>query len=327
MKQLIVVVAFLSINAISFAQVFDHPADYNNFIIGEMNQIVTKNLEYISQSVHSDNFEQKELKRKNLVKQIKTAYENISGTKPYENGEKLQSECVEVLNMYKQVFEVEFQEVNLLKETSQESFETMENYFKKQSQAEENLAKATDRFYKAQKAFIKSHDIPMEKASADKTIEDQFKVMSEVNEYTRTLYLINFQLTKYNSIFFEAVGNKETAGLDAKRKRIESAADRSIEQMSKMEGFKGDRNLLDKTLKVAKFYKEMSANGFADIVKVLKAKQEDLTQDDVDKYNEAIQKYNTNIQGMTDDFNRAQSELMRKHTPKYNITDKKVKRT
>lgn len=327
MKQLLTLVAFFLIGTATYAQEFNHPVEYNNFIVNEMNQIVNKNLEYISQSVHSDNFEQTEIKRKNLVKQIQTAYNNISQTDPYENGEKLQSECVDVLNMYKQVYEIEFQEVNVLRESSKESYEAMEAYFAAQDEAEKNLAKATDKFYKAQKAFIKSHDIPMENSKSDDEMETQFKKLSEVNEYTRILYLINFQLSKYNSIFFEAVSNKESAGLDAKRKRIESAANRSIDQMSKMNGFKGDRDLLDKTMKLAKFYKEMSANGFVDVVKVVKAKQEDLTQDDVDRYNAAIEKYNTKIQKLTNDFNQAQNDLMKKHTPKYNVTDKKVKRT
>lgn len=327
MKQLLTLIAFFLISTASFAQEFEHPVEYNNFVVEEMNQIVGKNLEYISQSVHSDNFQQTEIKRKNLVKQIQSAYNNISQTNPYENGEKLQTECVEVLNMYKQVFEIEFQEVNVLKQTSKESYEAMEAYFLAQDQAEKNLSKATDKFYKAQKAFIKSHDIEMKEGESDNEMDAQFKKLSKVNEYTRILYLINFQLSKYNSIFFEAVGNNESAGLDAKRKRIESAADRSIEKMKKMEGFEGDRDLLDKTMKLAKFYKEMSANGFADIVKVVKSKQEDLTQDDVDRYNEAIEKYNTKIQRLTNDFNQAQNDLMKKHTPKVNVTNKKVKRT
>ena len=327
MKQLLILITLSLVGTVAYAQEFNHPVDYNNFIVNEMNQIVNKNLEYISQSVHSNNFAQTEIKRKNLVKQIQTAYNNISQTAPYQNGEALQAECVEVLTMYKQVFEIEFQEVNILRQSSEESYEAMEAYFSAQDEAEKNLSKATDKFYKAQKAFIKSHNIPMENAKTDNEMETQFKKLSEVNEYTRALYLMNFQLSKYNSIFFEAVGNKESAGLDAKRKRIEAAADRSIDKMSKMNGFKGDRDLLDKMMRLAKFYKEMSANGFVDVVKVVKSKQEDLTQDDVNRYNQAIEKYNREIQQLNNDFNQAQNDLMKKHTPKYNVTDKKVRRT
>lgn len=326
MKRHLTLLAFFLISTISFAQEFEHPIDYHNFIVEEMNLIVNKNLEYISQSVHSDNFEQIEIKRKNLIEQIQTAYNSISQTAPYEKGEKLQLECVEVLNMYKQTFEVEFKEVNSLRQSSKDSYEAMEAYFAAQDRAEKKLSKASDKFYRANRFFLRSHAIETKKATPDEE-DNEMKKLSQVNEYTRKVYLINFQLSKYNSIFFEAVGEKQSVGLDAKRKRIESTADRSIEKLKKMESFYGDRDLLDKTMALTKFYKEMSANGFADIVKLLKTKQEDLTQDDVDRYNEAIQKYNTNIQKLTDDFNEAKSALKKKHTPKYKVTNKKVKRT
>lgn len=327
MKRHLVLVILLFLNLTIFAQEFTHPAAYNNFIVEEMNEIVTKNLEYISQSVHSQNYEQIELKRQNLVKQIKIAYQAISQQPPYEKGELLQSECIAVLKIYQQVFEVELQEANLLKQTSEESFEAMEAYFKSRDIAEKNLEKATDRFYKAQKAFIKIHNIPVENVSENTEIEAQFKNMAEVNAYIRALYLMNFQLSKYNAIFFEAVGNKDVAGLDAKRKRIESAANTSLSELSKMSDFKGDRDLLEKTIDIVEFYQEMSSKGFVDIVKVLEAKPEAITQADVNKYNEAIQQFNSRIQGLTNDVNQAQNDLLKKHIPKYNIMNKDIKRT
>lgn len=326
MREYLTLIAFFLISVSSFAQPFEHPVDYNNFIVEEMNEIVNKNLEYISQSVHSENFEQVEVKRKGLVSQIKTAYNNISQTDPYEKGEKLQSECVAVLNMYKQVFEIEFQEVNVLKQSSQASYEAMEAYFLAQDKAEKNLSRATERFYKAQKSFIKSHNIKMQE-STDEEASEQFKAIAEVNEYTRELYLIYFQMSKYSSIFFEAVGQQEKAGLEGKRKRLEAAADRALAKMNQMKGFKGDTDLLNKTKTLAKFHKDISMAGFADIVKVIRAKQEDLTQKDVDSYNAAIELYNSKIQTLTNDYNEAQAELMKKHIPKHKVMNKNVKRT
>ena len=39
------------------------------------------------------------------------------------------------------------------------------------------------------------------------------------------------------------------------------------------------------------FYKDIAKNEFADVVKVTKLKQSELTQKDVDAYNQGIQKY------------------------------------
>lgn len=327
MKKLTLSITCFLMTLASFAQSFEHPVDYNNFIVGEMNEIVSKNLAYISQSVHSDDFEQVEGKRKDLITQIQTAHKNISQTKPYEKGEKLQSECVEVLNMYQQIFEIEYQEVNVLKQSSEASFEAMEAYFVAQDKAEKNLSKATERFYKAQKAYIKTHDIQMAESEGESEMEKQFKEIAEVNAYTRELYLIYFQMTKYNSIFFDAVNEGDKGGLDGKRKRLEAASDQALEKLKQMKGFKGDADLLKVTTKIAKFYNEMSKKGFVDIVKVVRAKQEDLTQEDVDKYNEAIELFNTKLPELVEEYNTAQMELMKKHVPKGQATSGKVKRT
>ena len=327
MKKLALLITCFLITLASFAQKFGHPVEYNNFIVEEMNAIVNTNLAYISQSVHSDNFEQVEQKRKGLIKQIQTAYNNISQTDPYEKGEKLRTECVEILNMYKQVFEVEYQQINLLKQTSEGSYEAMEAYFVAQDKAEKNLSKATDRFYKAQKAYINTHEIPVKKTKSDSELDKQFKAIAEVNTYIRELYLVYFQMTKYSSIFFEAVSENDKGGLDGKRKRLEANAEQALEKLGQMKGFKADVELLNATKKIAKFYSDISKNGFVDIVKVMRAKQSDLTQDDVDRYNTAIEGFNNKLPQLVDEYNTAQSELMKKHVPKRGVTGKNIKRT
>ena len=155
MKKVMLLIICLMVAMVGFSQSFEHPVDYNNFIVEEMNEIVNKNLEYISQSVHSDNLDEVEVKRKNLIGQIQSAYTNISQTKPYEKGEKLQSECVEVLNMYKQIFEVEYQEVNVLKQSSEASFESMEAYFTAQDKAEKTYQEQRSVFIKLKKPTLK----------------------------------------------------------------------------------------------------------------------------------------------------------------------------
>lgn len=326
MKRYLLLIGLALVSSATFAQTFDQPVEYNNFIVEEMNGVVGKNLEYISQSVHSENFEQIEIKRKNVLKQIETAFTNISTAKPYEKGESLQAECVEVLNLYKGVFGTEMEEVNLLKESSQASFEAMETYFKAQDKAEKNLARATDRFYKAQKSFLKSHDIQME-AMENAEQNNVLQEISDVNEYVRNLYLIYFQMSKYSTIFLEAAGNEDKAGIDGKRKRLVAAANRASEKLNKMSGFKDDETFLKSTKAMVNLYKDLGENGFADIVKAVKTKQEDLTQADVDAYNKAIEKLNTAAPKLNNDFNQAQMELLKKHIPKHNVMNNKIKRT
>ena len=106
-----------------------------------------------------------------------------------------------------------------------------------------------------------------------------------------------------------------------------AAANRATEKLDKMSGFKGDKSLLNSTKEIVNLYKDLAENGFVDIVKVIKTNQEDLTQDDVSAYNVAIEKLNTQSPKLNNDFNQAQMELLKKHIPKHNVMNNKIKRT
>lgn len=321
-------ILLLNVVAINAQKTFSHPIDYNNFIVEEMNQIVVKNLEYISQSVHSDNFEAIEAKRKNVIRQIQDAHKSVNNQEAFKNGEQLKIESLAVLGMYKKVFELELSEANMLKQTSQESYEAMERYFKSQDRAEKSLGKAGDRFQRASKSYAKKHKIDnlKEEGEVDPAVESQLKRIADVNAYTRKLFLAYFKVSKYNGIFFDAVNGQNKAGLEGKRRKVVMAANDILTHLNSMKGFRGDTDFLDKTKAIVQFYKDISENGYKSIVTVMKKKQSELSQKDVDGYNMAIEKSNKQSPKLLNEFNEAQKRLLQKNIPKHNVTNKKVRR-
>ncbi len=324
----LLIVLWVLTNPIMAQKNFAHPIDYNNYIVEEMNMIVMKNLEYISQSVHSDNFEAIEAKRKNVIRQIKGAHKRVNAQKAYDGGEQLKIESLAVLQTYQKVFEMELSEANMLKQTSQESYEAMERYFKAQDKAERNLGLASERFQRASMRYAKKHKIDNLKAEAEKDgmVENELKRISDVNEYTRKLFLAYFKVSKQNGIFFDAVNAQNKAGLEGKRKRVAMTASSTLDKLNTMEGFRGDTDFLEKTKALVLFYKNIAENGYRSIVKVVKKQQSDLTKEDVDGYNEAIEKSNIESPKLLNAFNEAQKRLLQKNIPKHNVTNKRVKR-
>lgn len=321
-------IVWMAATPIFAQQEFAHPIDYNNYIVEEMNLIVMKNLEYISQSVHSDNFEAIEAKRKNVIRQIKASHKRVHGQKAYEGGGQLKIESLAVLETYQKVFEMELSEANMLKQTSQESYEAMEKYFKAQDRAEKNLGLASERFQKASKRFAKKHKIDNLRAEAEEggMVENELKRISDVNEYTRKLFLAYFKVSKQNGIFFDAVNAQEKAGLEGKRRRVAMTASSVLDNLNTMKGFRGDTDFLEKTKALVLFYKNIANNGYKSIVKVVKKEQADLVKEDIDGYNEAIEKSNRESPRLLNAFNEAQKHLLQKNIPKHNVTNKRVKR-
>ena len=74
-----------------------NPGDYNNFIMKEMIATVQKNFEYISFSVHSEEYDQLEAKRKEVVGEIVKAKDHIQQMPPLDGDTHLRDEAVSIL--------------------------------------------------------------------------------------------------------------------------------------------------------------------------------------------------------------------------------------
>ena len=139
-----------------YAQDFSSPVKYFEYLNAQHATIVNKNMEYVQYAVHSDDWMTVENKRMELIDLIKSTIENVQALPPYEENSQMKDELLVVLQQYLGSFEIEFNEVNLLKRDSKESYEAMEKYLDAQDAAEKKLADAADRFQLAQQAFLAS---------------------------------------------------------------------------------------------------------------------------------------------------------------------------
>lgn len=324
MKKFTFFILTLFLSSAIYAQT--DPAEFNNKVVEQQSMVTAKNLEYISYSVHSKDFNAIEMKRKGVIEQIETSIKTLNALAPPEKGANLKEEALAVLGMYKKIFNLDFVEVNELKKDSESSYVAMEKYFKAQDKAEKQLERAASRFKKAQERFAKRNGFELQEAEEDDPVNEQIKKMNQVNEYSREIYLIYFKADKAHSIFMDALSNEDRS-MGGKLRRMESAADEAIENLKAIGAFEGDTDYRDKAVELVKFYKEMASGGFADVVRVSKMKQEKMTQKDVDAYNNAIQKYNENINPLIMKFNEANNELLKKHVPNLGVPKGKVSRT
>lgn len=299
--------------------------EFNNSIVVQQALVTAKNLEYVSYSVHSKDFNEIEKKRKEITEQIDNSIKAVTALVAPEKGEDLKEEALEVFGMYKAIFDMDFVEVAKLKQDSESSYDAMENYFKAQEKAEKQLDKAGDRFTRAQERFAKRNDFKIEKSDGTDPLSEQIKTMNRANEYTRKIFLIYFKADKEHAAFMEAI-SKEEKSLEGKRSKMEKAAEEGLSILKEMDGFEGDKAYLNATIKLMTFYKDIAANEFVDVVKVVTGKQEDLTQKDVDNYNKAIEKYNNGVNSLVMGFNEAYSALLKKHVPNVGVPKSKVQR-
>jgi hypothetical protein len=311
--------------------------EFNNLLVNEQNLVSAKNLEYVSYSVHSEDFATVEQKRLDVVKQIDKSSKTISKKDAPAEAAKMKEEVLEVLKMYKKVFTLDFVEVNELKQSKQNSYQAMENYFKAQDAAEKKLSKASQRFSKAQERFAKKMDVELKVQEEDAKEVEKFAVINEVYGYTRQIFLIQFKVSKADAEFMDGLSeNKSASYLDSKKSKLEDITGEAVKALKSTKSFKGDSKYKNSALDLVKFYEEMAKKNYGDMVKLatLKAKNpKKLSRDEVNdyndlvnKYNETINTYNQKIQELNSKFNEENSKLLQKYVPKIGVPTGKVQR-
>ncbi|MEM6726561.1 MAG: hypothetical protein AAF598_21160 [Bacteroidota bacterium] len=293
-------------------QTFTDPGAYNNAIVDEQTRITARNLDYITTSVHSKNFQLIENKRVEVIKQLQTALSYTQSLPDYEGNTKLRDKAIEVLEIYLETFKIDFNEALILKQGSEASYQAMEDYFNAQEKAEKKLDAANDTFLQAQQDFAKAFN--MQIVEAEGNADNKLAVIGELNEYTRKIYLEQFRVSKINAAYVEALNTDDLERMKSKGKELQSATKASLEILETLKPFKGDAGYLNAALKLVNFYDELAQEDYPTVNEIL-SRKDNLTKEDVDTINKVIGKLNNGSGALIDKLNAENEALLKKHIP------------
>ncbi len=326
-KIFICLIGFLITTIVTHAQEhnFDSPAAYNNFIVMLHNKVTAKNLEYISQSVHSEDIMSIEKSRKDVINEIGSAIGKLSAIEPYEGDAKLRDVGVEVLKLNLETFQLDFMQINQMKQGRYDSFEALENYFKAEDQAEKKLAQAASRFRAAQEEFASNNQLKLT-SEAEAENQQVIKRINKLNTYARIVFLQYFKVSKINAKFWEAINQKDAKLAESLRKEMVEASTKSVANLERLSGFQDDTQYRDAALDLLKHFQQLSLNELKDLTRYqykLDNPGELTTQEQVNEfnkmaaeYNKIIQEYNGKSQALINRMNSEQQGLLQRHIPK-----------
>ena len=291
-----------------------NPGDYNNFIMNEVIITVQKNFEYISLSVHSEDYDQLELKRKEVVDVISKSKENIREMPALEGDTRLRDEAVEVLNEYKSAFELDFKSILGLKRKSKDSYEAMEAYFQAQDKAEEKVNKATRQLRKAQRVYAERNNMKVVDTKSDDLLELKMNKISGVNDYWRSLFLDYFRVSKQYDKMWDALSEQKAGPLSHQRELTLKLIDQVLPQLKAKPSYRNDSEFRDQTINMVEYYQGVAKTDFARIIEVLTKKS--MEQTDVAEVNAIIAKCNADHEQLAYNWNIASQDLFRKNIDK-----------
>ena len=309
----------------AWSQSFSSPVDYLNLINGEQSQVTTRNLAYISESVHNDNLEQVEKKRKLVVSQIKRSVEKIRQLPAYEKETRLRDEAIAVLEEYQNAFNLDFKQINEMKAGRTDSYESMDAYFKAYEKAEKKVEKAGERYDKAQEIFAKKHEIQLLEGQ-ESEMAKQVRTVNQVNDYSRRIFLMYFRVSRHDGEFWKAVDAKKATLAERHRQSLLTHAQEVKTELSAFPPFREDSDYRDQTLKLINFYLKMAGGDYSKMTKTLPMLEKtpkfesqaevDAYNAKIEEFNEIVQFYNQSHQELVYNFNQSNAQMMQKHVPR-----------
>ena len=292
----------------------NNPGDYNNFIMKEVITIVQENFEYISLSIHSDDYDQLEKKRKEVVEGIANAKTHVREMPPLEGDTKLRDEAVDVLNEYKTAFELDFKSILSLKRKSKDSYEAMEAYFTAQDRAEEKVNKATRQLRKAQRVYAEKNSMKVVDSKSDDVLEKKMNKIIEVNDYWRSIFLTYFKVSKQYDKMWDALSEQKANPLSHQCDLTIKLIDQVLPELKAKPDFHGDSEFRDQTVNMIEYYRQVAQIDFGKIIDVLNKKS--MEHSDVEEVNSIITKCNADHDRLAYNWNIASQDLFRKNVDK-----------
>lgn len=293
-------------------QTIDNPIVYFDFFNQEHSALAQKNMEYLQYAVHSDDLNVIAEKRLALLAQVQASQAKMDQLPDFAGDAGLKATMVEVLQTYEALFEVGFQEVEMLKLSAQEGFSQMEKYLAAQTAAEQKMAAASAKLLAAQQQFAKANNIQLQMEPGSATEAQQ---LNSLNEYQRNIFLRSFRVGKLNAQFLLAMEQETTDQLEQIRQQLLQASNEEIPALKKVAAYNGDTAYRDAVVAQLEILQALAKNDYPSLVKV-KTKGDQLSQEDVDAYNTAISKVNTELNPATEKINIALQNLLRNNVPK-----------
>jgi hypothetical protein len=280
--------------------------------------VVTKNVELLQYAVHKDNPMEIETKRLEVFQVIIKGQQEAKAMKPLPTDQGLLRELNTIMDLYIESLQRDFMQLLELKSESDNSYEAMQLYLDSQSALEKKIQEANERFEKAQEAFAKANQITLLENEQNKEIE----TLNRMQRYQRAVFLKFFKVSKLNANFLDLLDANDPAALEKARRELLGVGQSELKSLRAMPDFNGFGGYRDAAVRFVDFFQEMAEKEYAHMTDIVRRGAQ--TQQDVDNYNNAIQKYNETASRLHNELNNALQELRQRNVSRPDDMIKKI---
>ena len=298
------------------AQNLNRAIEYNNYIIDVQSEIIAKSLEYMSFSVHSENYQVIEKKRLELLNDIDEGIRKINRMPSFDGNNKLKNETLDVFYLYRKVYQTDLLEMLSLKRKYRDSYTALEAYLQAEAEMDIKLNKAVEQLAKAQARFAKQHDLKVVSGGGLDEVEQHVSDIQQLSTYTRLVFLEYFEVSwKFNDMI-EVLPERNHRLLGRKREDVLKAAEASLNELRQMKRFKNETEYIQQTIDLVEYFQSLARREFRRIEQIFA--KDAMTQGDAEYINRVFNDYNANIEVLVYNWNQANQFLWKEHIPQIN---------
>ena len=288
-------------------QSYDSPVEYLGVINIHSDKIKNDMWDYSRAIAHDKGAHKIESNRKDIIKTIQEAQKTIGAMPGYNGDASYRDTVLNFLELTYHIMTEDYAKIVDMEEIAENSYDLMEAYLNAQQAASEKQAAAGERLIAGQKKFAENNNINLI-IEEDKTAIKLAKA-NEVFDYYQKIYLIFFKANKQELYLIDAMNRQDISAMEQNNATLLQFAEEGIAKLKEVKPYDGDNSLIKSTMDALNFYKEeaktmtpkqidyfLDTEQFNSIQKALDKKPENKrTQQDIDKFNAAVAKYNESV--------------------------------
>lgn len=270
----------------------------------ELNTIQIEMWEYVRDAVHIKDSSATERKRKSLMKLIEKTIARVEKIEPY-NGEAIyKAAVVKYLKILEIMMKEEYSKIIDMEEIAEQSYDSMEAYLLAKEKANQKFQEIIKEFNLKEKQYAVANNIILIENESD--ITKKLNKADEVTDYYNTIYLIFFKSFKQELYLLDAIEKGDVGKMEQNRLVLIKFANEGMNKLGSIKMYDKDDSIKKSCLDMLKFYKVEATEKIKiisdyyiqkDMFEKMKdafdlKKAEERTREDVDLYNDTVNKAN-----------------------------------
>jgi len=318
----------------SYSQDFSSAVDYLNYI-NKIEEPISKDMwKYTKTVAHSKSARRIDNVRKNLIKTIQTAKNNLKkNTKGFNNDLEFHNKVIDYLTFSELMINEEYAKIIDMQEVAEQSYDFMEAYITTRELVNDKMNEEHEKLLASQSDFAKKYNVNLISSDEGTDIEKKMKLSSQVFKYHSNLYLLFFKCNYTDILLDNAIKSKDLAAIQQNANALKQYAEEGIAKIKEYEPIKGDNTLANQTKKSLEMYLNQANtfvpkvvdfytynSQFEDLSSALERKSpKERTKEEIDNYNKMVKEINKKI----NEFNKLNTEnvnLKNKEINQWNTT-------